>query len=644
MEFATKHSRVTLKPYVPRALKEYIYMSIEELIAGAGSTLIVDTEIYINYFLIAFKCMKTKKVFTLETSPDTFFNNRLLSWILHNYTTIGFNSFNFDIPLMWLAYERQHIETLKAATNSIIFSGTKRHQLQKEYDFKIYTTPHIDLMEVCPLKGGLKTYGARLHTSRIQDLPFDPNEALTKEKAEIVKQYCFNDLDNTETIAIELSQELLLRFDLSKTYKTDLMSKSNAQLSEAIISAELQKLTGKRPAKPKHIESGSHKYAVPHFIRFQTLKLQEVLTMISLATFNMSEFGMEVPAGLKDLKIQLGTSTYRMGNGGLHSCEKNVSYVADNEYGLYDRDVSSYYPKIILNQKLRSKHLGENYIIVYNSLYERRMAAKKAEQFSNSETLKIALNGGFGKTGNEYSILYAPQMMIQITITGQLCLLMLIEAMELAGIQCITANTDGVVMRCHYSKYDTMLAIVKAWEAQTNFETEETRYRGYYSRDVNNYLAIKINGKVKGKGAYLNPWHGSQDVKNLGIFRFHKNPMTTICIEAATQHIMNGTDIEAFIRQSTDIREFIAVKNVPDGAHKDGEFLGKVVRWYYAERTYGAINKVIGNHMVSESEGAKPLMDLPDSFPNDVNYAWYVDHTKRILEDIAFTKRQATLF
>ncbi|KKS65278.1 MAG: hypothetical protein UV34_C0020G0001, partial [Parcubacteria group bacterium GW2011_GWB1_42_6] len=38
--------------------------------------------------------------------------------------------------------------------------------------------------------------------------------------------------------------------------------------------------------------------------------------------------------------------------------------------------------------------------------------------------------------------------MIQVTITGQLALLMLIERLELCGVPVISANTDGLVVEC----------------------------------------------------------------------------------------------------------------------------------------------------------------------------------------------------
>ena len=51
-----------------------------------------------------------------------------------------------------------------------------------------------------------------------------------------------------------------------------------------------------------------------------------------------------------------------------------------------------------------------------------QLAMYQAEDSSK----KIQINGSFGKLGSKYSLLYAPDLLLQTTITGQLALLMLI--------------------------------------------------------------------------------------------------------------------------------------------------------------------------------------------------------------------------
>ena len=75
------------------------------------------------------------------------------------------------------------------------------------------------------------------------------------------------------------------------------------------------------------------------------------------------------------------------------------------------------------------------------------------------------------------------------------------------------------------------------------------------------------------------------------------------------------------------------------GAHKNGEYLGRVLRWYYAKGELGCIQTVAANNKVADSDGAKPVMDLPKEFPNDIDYDWYIRNTKGILEDIGYSPK-----
>ena len=61
-----------------------------------------------------------------------------------------------------------------------------------------------------------------------------------------------------------------------------------------------------------------------------------------------------------------------------------------------------------------------------------------------------------------------------------------------------------------------MERIIKEWEFDTRFETEGSEFQALYSRDVNNYIAIKKDGKIKSKGAYAKPEYAAE--------RLHKNP------------------------------------------------------------------------------------------------------------------------
>jgi hypothetical protein len=330
-----------------------------------------------------------------------------------------------------------------------------------------------------------------------------------------------------------------------------------------------------------------------------------------------------MPDWLRETKIKIGTAEYQMGIGGLHSCEKSQSIVVGPDEILSDWDVASYYPSIILKLHLSPKSMGNDFLRVYQSIVSRRLKAKKEGNKLVADTLKIVVNGSFGKLGSKYSALYAPELLIQTTITGQLCLLMLIERLEAEGIKVVSANTDGIVMRCHKSRADDLERITFDWMLDTSFELERSDYKAIYSRDVNNYIAVKLDGKTKRKGAYSEP-------------TLAKNPDFTIVSDAAVAYLSKGTSIGTTIMNCRDITKFVTVRRVDGGAVWRDEYLGKAVRFYYSteagkdEHIAYAKNK----NKVPRSDGARPLMQLPDEMPNDIDFAPYIEMAREVLKDL----------
>ena len=66
------------------------------------------------------------------------------------------------------------------------------------------------------------------------------------------------------------------------------------------------------------------------------------------------------------------------------------------------------------------------------------------------------------------------------------------------------------------------------------------------------------------------------------------------------------------------------------------EYLGKVVRWYYSTQAPGHIVYASNGNTVSLSYGARPCMTLPDEFPDDVDYAWYIGKAEAMLRDVGY--------
>lgn len=585
-------------------------------------TAIFDTEIYKNYFLVSFLNVENGVVAHYEMYDGKPLDYAKIGRIFRKYRVVSFNGINFDIPILTEALNRASIERLKTVANKIILNKMKYWQLGIEP----FSCDHIDLIEIAPGIASLKIYGGRLHCLKMQDLPIEPDSEISEYQRAQLREYCENDLKTTLDLFKKLEPQIELREKMGKTYGIDLRSKSDAQMAEAVIRKEVETNLCRKLKKVEIQTELLFKYDVPPFVCFRSDQMKEVLATIRGCEFLTNSSGVvQEPEAIKKLKIKIGNAEYKMGIGGLHSMEKNVTHRSDENYSLIDRDVTSYYPSIILNCGLAPTNMGKEFSKVYGSIVKRRLEAKAKKDNVTADSLKITINGSFGKFGSPYSILYAPKLLIQTTMTGQLSLLMLIEDLEMSGISVVSANTDGIVIKCPKNKIGLTGLIVMEWESETGFNTEATDYEAIYSRDVNNYIAVKKDGGVKLKGAYAPA--GLQ-----------KNPTNEICIRAVVDFLKNGVDIGKTIKNCLDITKFVTIRQVKDGAIKNGEYLGTAVRWYYAKNETGAITYKLNGHTVPRSTGAKPLMQLPELLPNDIDFDWYVNEAKSILQDIGYNQ------
>jgi hypothetical protein len=691
------------------------FMSLEELAIARQQRqeMITDVECYGNYFLVIWTNLVTGKIALVEEwEGGPPMDRRKLQWMMENYTCVTFNGINYDIPMIEMALSGMSLLKLKQASDQIIQEEQRGSDVRRKNKAKSIKCDHIDLIEVAPLFASLKGYAGRMHSRKMQDLPFHPSTILSANQIAIVRWYCVNDTHNTAHLRETLKEQIELRYTLSNEYKVDLRSKSDAQIAEAVMSAELHRRTGIKPKRPE-IEVGTmFRYQVPPWMQFKSPLMKWALEVVARAKFVVDYTGsIAMPEEIKDLKLDINGTTYTMGIGGLHSTESTVAHHTNENYIMIDKDVESFYPRIILNQGMYPEHLGPVFLQVYRTIVDRRLEAKANGNKPVADSLKIVINGSFGKFGSKYSILYAPNFLTQTTLTGQLSILLLIEMLEMAGIHVVSANTDGIVIKCPRNGVHILDAVVAEWERITQYKTEETRYLSLYSRDVNNYIAVKqkfdkatnkwleIPDGIKSKGAYANPWN---DPKNLAM-RLHKNPTTTVCVEAVEALLIKGIPIDHTIRNETDIRKFVTVRSVKGGAVKvwsstvpehssmeelidragytpfaentwvekgsydnvgryaisterayekakqilavpgETEFVGKTVRWYYAKDVPGELVYALSGNKVPRSDGAKPMMVFANdnAVPSDVDHDWYINEAVRMLRDIGALPAEA---
>jgi len=257
-----------------------------------------------------------------------------------------------------------------------------------------------------------------------------------------------------------------------------------------------------------------------------------------------------------------GTS-YTIKSGGLHSKDSPGIFKSTASIVIQDADVTSYYPRIIINNKVCPRHLEADYFInMLENVITKRVEAKNKyktllkqgehneELYVTNNGLKIVINAIFGKLGQVEQWLYDLQALLKVTINGQLYLLSLIEMLHYEGIHTISANTDGIVCSISRNKLIDYNRVCKEWEDKYGFNLEYTPYDIYARRDVTNYITIidKTKGDTTG------------NIKTKGIFTpkidFTKGYKHPIVAKAVYEYIVNNTPIETTIRDCDDILDF----------------------------------------------------------------------------------------
>lgn len=620
-----------------------------------------DIECLQNYLLVMFRKVSTGDVLYFEKFNDSEFNAKNVLHLLNNYTIVTFNGLKYDMLIIEAAVAGLSNSAIYKVSQMIIEENLQPWQVRKQVGIAALQVDHIDLIEVAPLKASLKIYAGRLHIKEMMDMPIHHSELIKEHQLPDIRYYCGLDLIDTEELFYVLEPEVELRQLMSDEYGVDLRSKSDAQIAEAVIKRELDDRYDIKATRPK-IEPGTRfRYRPPANIAFQTDQLKEVLRQYTSLPFVVDKSGYmsfnfeigeedriksgknkgNLPDEKTKLKFQMGQTTYTIGIGGIHSNEKKARHVSDDKHIVRDYDVASYYPFIILHNKLAPRHLGGAFLKIYKSIVDRRLEAKKkakdckakgddkgyAHWNGINESLKITINGSFGKLGSKWSCLYAPDLMMQVTITGQLSLLMLAERLEGSGVSVISANTDGIVTKIPKGLEGAAEDIVLEWEIDTGYDLEPVDYTSINSRDVNNYIAVKEDG-VKGKGAFAD--------QNEHYYRLRSNPVNEICSKAVKQFLQNRTPIEETIRGCDDIRQFISIRTVNGGAVKDERYIGKAIRWYYGADELDAIFYSTNGNKVPRSDGAVPLMKLPDTMPADVDFNWYINEANDMLKQIGY--------
>ena len=620
-----------------------------------------DFETYVNYVMVVFQEIDYETGESIdfrvyELYGTTYYINGAKSSIeevsrgvlyeLKDSTVISFNGIKYDNIIMTMFVNGRSTIEMKIASDDVIVNRMMPWHFERKSGLKLLKFNHVDVIEVAFGTASLKVYGARLKSKLLRELPIHPSTYIMPVQRQELIEYCKNDNVVTAELFIDCKPAIDLRVRLSDEYGVDFRSKSDAQIGEAIIAreCELRNIVLKKPNMKTYPRNFF--YEAPSWIQFESETMNEVLRACTGTEFEISQSTNKVNLPKEVSKvIKLGTGdnqvSYKMGIGGLHSVTTGGTFICGDDEEVFEIDVSSFYPNIILNNGFHIPQVGEVlFKQVYGGVLDKKNVAsaklKSGEPLSDAEVVrlkatiagvKIIVNGFYGKTSNHHSKVFAPSMLIHTTLTGQLGLFMLLEHLHKSGIKVLSANTDGINVKIKKSQKAYVDSLVKWWCGQTDFVMDYNHYAQISYRDVNNYFYIHQTGYVKGIGIFAGD----------GI---RKSPDNSIVRDAIFAFAKDGIPVEKTVFECTDPFAFLTLRKVTGGAMKDGELLGGTVRWYRSDATTTAILSVKPNasgthNQVAGSENGMPLMDVePGNMPPDIDYQWYIDEAYRVMAQI----------
>jgi hypothetical protein len=270
-----------------------------------------------------------------------------------------------------------------------------------------------------------------------------------------------------------------------------------------------------------------------------------------LARFGGQE-GVEIIAN--SLTLIIDGFPFVFGTGGLHGSVSGQTVVTDAKGKIVDWDVKSFYPNLSIVFGLFPEHLSKDFCNIFKMLYEQRIASPKDSAIN--AMLKLALNGVYGNSNNLFSVFYDPKFMLSITISGQLILCMLIEQlMKIKGLKVIQANTDGVTVKCPHDSVDFMGEVCQWWEGYTDLVLESAVYTKMIIKNVNAYIGVFEDGKLKRKKSYCHMWN-PENKKDYDL-EWHKDMSSLVIPKAAEAYLIRGVPIEEFIYSHQDNFDFM---------------------------------------------------------------------------------------
>lgn len=470
---------------------------------------------------------------------------------------VGFNSKMYDnliIDYLCINYKKYRRYSTNEITSELydlsqqIINAQGLNVRYSNPAFAKYRHPYIsmDLMLVVfesIERKSLKQTAINLKWYRIQDLPYHYNHFVEPNQQNAIIDYNINDILITFTLFWHQEEIIKLRIELGNLYGVDLLNASKSKIADILLSKFYSDSTGLKFYDFKDLRT-YHKTIsfgnlIDSRIQFTDPKLKVFLDEVKGITFNPN-------TGEFIRTLIFRGQAYTFAKGGLHSKDRPGLLKSNDTNVIRDADVNSYYPNVVIQLGVHPRHLDKTaFLAIARSITIERLEAKANEEKIKAEGLKIVLNSGiFGKFGFEMGWLYDLEALYKVTLNGQLFLLMLIEKFEDAGIHVVSANTDGVLVNLSLDKEAIYYEICDNWCNLTQFGLEYTDYSKYIQTSVNDYLAVKTNGKLKKKGDF---------VTDIVLTKGYNMPIVAIAVE---KYFLEGKDIDETLRSHDNIYDF----------------------------------------------------------------------------------------
>jgi len=584
---------------------------------------VFDVETYPNYFLLGWRIASRQgegePVALLHGQAEGVIEGvegaiKFIRYIAQRpqYLLVGFNSRKFDLPLINAMHQYHAARGQVNPAIAADIAGRLIHDGGLWTRYYPYSVPsHCDLLALCPPFISLKDMEARLHLQRLQSLPVKAGSVLSDDEMRQVKEYLVEgDLPATEALFHALAEPFQARLDSGNPKFLHL---TDAQIAEDMLKG---KVSYTLPERRQY--AGAYRFPdTQQRGRVVSAAGQQALRFMENAATGEGQTG----APDKDF--------LSFGSGGLHSREKDSYFAADEEWGIVDADVTSYYPSMIINYNTLAG--GTEY---YAGVRDKRIALKKAGDPAQA-MYKIVLNGTFGKMKSKYSFLYREGALESVTKTGQILLAELYGRIKEAGengsaLKVLSVNTDGITVAYRHSAKAALWSIFQQWQNNFGLGLEFQPIAKLLHKDVNNYWAIippAADGgvcKVKGKGVAVPAGLRSA-------------PNCDIAAMAVERFLLDGTPIMQTIACGR-LQDFVIYRKSTKGDiyTAEGECIGSNVRYIY-----GLPNSPLTTSLrtrrgqIARGGNVIPVNNYGD-LPDNINA--YIDYSRVITQSQAYLK------